>query len=86
MANRPKNLIADHIEVDKKEEITIFRQHIHVTDQDAVPDVVGDLSRYLRRGKATGEFTVRFNQGGCRAIVTEQVTRELVKENKDLTE
>jgi hypothetical protein len=44
-----------------------------------VPEIVGDISRYLREGKATGEFTVKFNQGGCRAIVTEQVTREVVK-------
>jgi hypothetical protein len=81
MINKPNDLIADNIEVDKTEEITLYRQHIHVTDQDAVPEVVGDLSRLLRNGKATGEFTVRFNQGGCRFIVTEQVTREVVKEH-----
>lgn len=75
----PKDFVAEHIEVEKTEEISTLRQHIRVTNQDAVPEIVGDISRYLREGKATGEFTVKFNQGGCRAIVTEQVTREVVK-------
>ena len=79
MTSKPTDLIASHIEVNKTEEVTIYRQHIHVTDQDSVQDVVSELSRYLHDGKATGEFTVRFNQGGCRAIVTEQVTKEVVK-------
>lgn len=76
---KPKDLMAENIEVEKSEEVTTFRQHIRVTSQDAVPEIIGDISRYLREGKATGEFTVKFNQGGCRAIVTEQVTREIVK-------
>lgn len=74
-----KTFVLENIEVDKTEEVTIRRHHIHVTDQNCVPEVVSNLSRMLRDGKETGEFTVRFNQGGCRAIVTEQVTKEIIK-------
>lgn len=76
----PRNLVAENIEVEKTEEVTTFRQHIIVTSQDAVPEILSEISRSLREGKATGEMMVKFNQGGCRAIVTEQVTREVVKE------
>lgn len=79
----PRNLVSQNIEVDKTETVETFRQHIHVTDQASVPQIVSDIAMNLAQGKATGEFTVRFNQGGCRAIFTEQVTREVVREHKD---
>lgn len=70
----PKELIADHIDVIKQEELSLFRNHIRIAKQEDVPEIVADICRYLRSGKGSGELKVMFNQGGCKAIVTEQVT------------
>lgn len=70
----PEDLIAAHIEVVKREKIELMRQHIRVTDQGQVPETVFELARMFRAGRATAKLEVMFNQGGCKAIVTEQVT------------
>jgi hypothetical protein len=74
----PEDLVSEHIDVIKQEEITLLRQHIHVSDQESVPEILGVMARMLRGGRATASIEVKFNQGGCKTILTEQVTsREL---------
>lgn len=75
----PEDLIAAHIEVVKRESITLMRQHIRVKDQETVAETIGDLARMFRSGRATAKLEVMFNQGGCKAIVTEQVTAKEVE-------
>lgn len=75
----PEDLIAAHIEVVKREKIELIRQHIRVIQQETVAETLSDLAKMFRTGRATAKLEVMFNQGGCKAIVTEQVTSKEIE-------